>query len=182
MIRDTILTQLARYQNHFPDESGVTVEMIDFIRENPDCFKRELLKGHVTGSAWIVDTERTHALLIHHVKLDKWLQPGGHCDGDPDVIGVALKEVLEETGLTVTPLSEEIFDVDIHPIPERKGIPGHLHYDIRYLVSAPRTTDDLPVNHEVNEIRWIPFDQLPAYSTDASLLRMLEKSKKEDRN
>src|SRR5437773_8684321 len=110
-----------------------------FVEANVDCFERSLQIGHITGSAWIVDRDRTHALLTRHRKLNKWLQLGGHADGDPDILRVALREAREESNLdAIRPVSEAIFDVDIHLIPERAGEPEHLHYDVRFLLEADR--------------------------------------------
>jgi 8-oxo-dGTP pyrophosphatase MutT (NUDIX family) len=86
-------------------------------------------------------------LLIHHRKLNKWLQPGGHCDGDTDTLAVAIKEVEEETGVVIKPNDQVIIDLDIHRIPERKGIPAHDHYDVRYLLEADSSLPLLQ-NHE----------------------------------
>src|SRR5215510_11521790 len=98
----------------------MTAALRQFVAANPNCFERSLQIGHVTGSAWIVDLDRTHALLTHHRKLNKWLQLGGHADGDPDILRVALREAREESNLdAIRPVSENIFDVDIHVIPAR---------------------------------------------------------------
>ena len=116
-----------------------------FVEQNEMCFERSLDIGHITGSAWVLDFHRTHTLLTHHAKLDKWLQLGGHSDGDPDTLEVALREVREESGLVeVRPISEAIFDVDAHLIPARGAEPEHIHYDIRFLAEADR---EAPILH-----------------------------------
>jgi 8-oxo-dGTP pyrophosphatase MutT (NUDIX family) len=130
-MRKPLLYLLRSYSSRFPAEAAATSKLIDFVEENEHCFERPLRKGHVTASAWVVNHDQSAVLLIHHIKLDKWLQPGGHCDGDPDTLHVAKKECIEETGLEAEPVSTEIFDIDIHEIPERKDIPAHLHYDSR---------------------------------------------------
>ncbi len=151
-------------------------DTIEFIENHPDCFERTLQDGHVTGSAWIINPGRTHVLLIHHVKLNKWLQTAtGHCDGDADVLNVAMKEVLEETGLSVRPVRTAIFDIDNHPIPPRGNIPGHIHYDIRFLVTAEKDAEEMPGNHEVNSIRWIKLEEVYQYNNEDSIMRMVGK-------
>lgn len=148
-----------------------------FVEEQEECFERSLQIGHVTGSAWVVDRERTHALLTHHAKLGKWLQMGGHCDGDPDVLRVALREVEEESGLTeVTPLlGGAIFDVDAHEIPARGAEAAHIHHDIRFLVEADRGAR-LRISDESHDLRWVVFEEIPRLNTDESVLRMLRKT------
>jgi 8-oxo-dGTP pyrophosphatase MutT (NUDIX family) len=176
MTSQSILTLL---NNHHPAderERHMTTVAIDFIRSNPDCFERSLLKGHVTGSAWIVNPERTHILLIHHVKLNKWFQPGGHCDGDADVLSVAMKEANEETGLDVTPVSREIFDIDNHTILQKGDIPKHWHYDIRFLMEAKKEQEILPNNHETISVRWIELERVAQFNATESILRMLRKT------
>ena len=108
-----------------------------FVEDNDDCFERSHRSGHITGSAWIVDLKREKVLLTHHHRLDKWMQLGGHADGDPDVLRVALREAREESGVEeIRALSESIFDVDVHEIPPRGDEPAHLHYDVRFLFEA----------------------------------------------
>ena len=166
----------------------MTQATIDFVSQHPDCFDRALLIGHITGSAWIVSPDRQQTLLIHHRKLDRWLQPGGHADGDPDVAAVALREAQEETGLTTLALialpgnntgseisqTVPIFDVDIHPIPARNEVPEHLHYDIRFLVEAD-PAEPLGFSHEINNIRWFPVETVFNYTDSESILRLIRK-------
>lgn len=145
---------------------------IAFLQANPvNWFSRENLTGHVTASAWVLNETKTHVLLTHHKKLSRWLQLGGHCD-DSDVFMNALREVQEESGLNPA-MSSRIFDVDVHSIPEHKGIPEHLHIDIRYQAIAggqPQTSD------ESHDVQWVPLAELERYTTAHSLLRMRDKS------
>ena len=148
-----------------------------FVEEQSDCFERSLLVGHVTGSAWVLDEERECALLIHHAKLDKWLQPGGHCDGDVNVLRVAAREVEEEAGLAaiVPLLSGTIFDVDAHDIPARKNEPAHVHYDIRYVFEASRSAP-LRISAESKDLRWVALGRIAELNTDESVMRMVTKT------
>lgn len=171
-----ILELLKQYKTTDDVENKMQADMIRFVEEHPDCFERSLLKGHVTGSAWIVNTSGTEVLLIHHVKLDKWMQPGGHCDGDANVLNVAGKEAWEETGLTVEPVLSAIFDIDNHLIPLRREVPAHIHYDIRFLFRAEKEADELPGNNEVNSIRWVRLEDTDQYNATESVMRMVRKT------
>lgn len=145
----------------------------------PNCFERSLLHAHFTGSAWVVDLDHKKALLTHHAKLNRWLQLGGHADGDSNMPRVAAKELCEESGRNDFELtSEEIFDIDIHIIPAKRDVPEHEHYDVRYLFLGDSTLP-LQKNHESNELAWVDFEAL-ADKVDAndSIMRMLNKTLK----
>lgn len=167
-------------ENHSPtDENELKMrnETIEFVKTKEDCFKRELLIGHVTGSAWIVNDARTHVLMMHHRKLNQWFQPGGHCDGDPDVLNVALKEANEETGLeNLKVVNGEIYDVDVHQIPERKGVPAHYHYDVRFLIEADMN-EQLIVTEESNDLAWVSLEKIAEHNDSESIMRMVRKMK-----
>ncbi|MES2520026.1 MAG: NUDIX hydrolase [Bacteroidota bacterium] len=176
MHRNSLLQLLKNHQPSRSQEIQFKEQMITFVTENLDCFERSLLIGHVTGSAWIVDKSRQFTLLTHHRKLDKWFQTGGHCDGDSDVLNVAIKEAEEETGLNhVHVISPNIFDIDIHEIPERKGIPTHLHYDVRFLLEADMN-EQLSVSSESTDLAWVAISEVHKLNNSQSIMRMVEKS------
>jgi 8-oxo-dGTP pyrophosphatase MutT (NUDIX family) len=166
---------LESYSSSFKEEQAFRNQFIELL-QHPDAFQRTHLPGHITGSAWIVDESKQKALLIHHAKLNRWLQPGGHADGDENVLRVALREAEEETGVKeYTILSDGIFDLDIHPIPNRKDFPAHLHYDIRYLVQA-NVVDELILSDESFDVAWIDLNELPSLTeNNSSINRMVEK-------
>jgi 8-oxo-dGTP pyrophosphatase MutT (NUDIX family) len=140
-------------------------QFIDFIRENPGCCERTLLSGHLTGSAWLVSNDGRRALLMHHRKLNRWLQPGGHADGNADLAQVALREAEEETGLMNLYVEPEIYDLDRHSIPTRGDEPEHWHYDFRFVVRATKD-EHFVQNEESLALAW--FD-IQALATDGEL-------------
>lgn len=175
--RARLLSLLDRYRPADPRERAMRDLAHRFVAENPRCFERSFRVGHVTGSAWIVDPKRERALLTHHRKLSKWLQLGGHADGEPDILEVALREAQEESGLIgIRPVSEEIFDVDVHLIPRFRDEPEHLHYDIRFLLEAD-DAQPLQVSGESRRLLWLDFDSIPSLTGEESVLRMLRKSR-----
>jgi 8-oxo-dGTP pyrophosphatase MutT (NUDIX family) len=174
MHRNRLLRLLDEYAFRYPEESATARTFVAFVEDHERCFERDLWAGHVTGSAWLVNRAGTHVLLTHHRKLGRWLQLGGHSDGDPDTLGVSIREAEEESGLQVTALSEEIFDIDIHEIPARRADPAHFHFDVRF---ALRTAggDQFAVSDESLDLAWVPIDQLDSYTDERSVRRMAEK-------
>ncbi len=170
-----ILTQLKSYCTSDAKEALMVAKTITFIEQNEDCLERSNSLGHLTGSAWILDKTRTFALLTHHQKLDKWLQLGGHADGNEAVLCVALKEAKEEAGLkSVQLIRQHIFDVDVHIIPEYKGVLEHKHYDIRYLLEADMS-EPLTVSSESKTLAWLPINEVEKINADESVMRMVRK-------
>lgn len=156
------------------EESAMRDKMILFLDSHVDCLWRTELSGHFTASAWVVDATQQNVLLIDHRKLSKWLQPGGHSDGDPDLLSVAQREVLEETGLNTKALTSDIFDLDVHSIPARGNEPMHLHYDVRFLLT-PENGAVLQINSEVRSARWVPLQEVHLVNSERSILRMVDK-------
>ena len=175
MGREEIIQQLRVYQSRWKNESETAERFIDFVSTHPDCFERGLKSGHVTGSAWLVDRAGKRVLLTHHKKLNMWVQLGGHADGDPDVFRVARREALEESGLEgVVPVSDRIFDIDVHQIPARGDEPEHLHWDLRYAFRAAGN-DAYRVSEESHDLAWIEIRSLESVTQEESMLRMARK-------
>ena len=173
MHRKKLLTLLNRYADRFPDED--TSRFRHFVERQPRCFERDCWDdGHVTGSAAVLDRAGTSMLMTHHAKLGRWLQLGGHADGDTDPLAVACREATEESGLAVVPIHAEILDLDIHAIPARRADPAHFHYDVRFLLQVERPGSPR-MTHESLALRWVPLDDVAAVTTEGSILRMVAK-------
>lgn len=176
MHRQFILKLLNRYPVTGPEDRLQLARVRDFVLDHPLCFERTYPPGHLTGSAWIVSPDRKQTLLTLHAKINKWLQPGGHADGDPDIFAVARREAFEETGLSrIRPLSTEIFDIDVHLIPARPGQAEHFHYDIRFIFEAD-PAEPLTISRESKELAWTPLAAIEALGVGRSLVRMVEKT------
>jgi 8-oxo-dGTP pyrophosphatase MutT (NUDIX family) len=177
MNRHTLLSQLNNYQPSAPEEQAYKKRMISFLQAYPDCFKRTLEIGHFTASAWLLNKDHSQALLMHHRKLDMWVQLGGHCDGNENILEVALKEAQEESGIDdIEAVSTDIFDIDIHLIPANSKEKEHYHYDVRFLLHVTGNQDIIQ-NHESKALRWFSKDQdLP--TKERSVIRMAEKWKR----
>ncbi len=159
-------------------EAASLARIIAFVERTPAPFDRATLEGHITGSAVVMSGDGTRFFVLHHRKLDRWLQPGGHSDAEDDsTLATALREAREETGLTdLKPgNSGQILDVDAHDIPAHGAEPAHVHYDIRYLLmtSGAATTYNMV---EAAGARWITLDEIDGLDVDASLARALHKA------
>ena len=176
MHRNLLRQLLASYPITYPDDRIHRDQVEKFVENYPQCFERSLSVGHITGSAWVVSPDRTRILLTHHKKLNRWLQLGGHADGNPDVFAVALREAKEESGLkNIRPLSRQIFDIDAHPIPATPTEARHHHYDIRFIFEA-EPAETLIISSESKDLAWVETTALPRLGVDQSVLRMAQKA------
>jgi 8-oxo-dGTP pyrophosphatase MutT (NUDIX family) len=165
---------LRRHAHAFPGEPAAGAFM-RFLASDRRVFERDHAPGHFTGSAWLVSNDGERVLLTRHRKLQRWLQLGGHADGDHDLVRVALREAEEESGLRDLAIEPEIFDLDCHRIPARGIEPDHLHYDVRYVVRATGS-EAFVVSGESLELAWRPIRAIaqdPA--SDESLRRMAQR-------
>lgn len=166
---------LEAYRGRWPGEAAVVSSFLALLGDPLDPFARGRLAGHFTASAWLVSADGTRALLTHHRKLDRWLQPGGHADGDRDLERVALKEAEEESGLRALRLQPGLFDIDRHWIPEHKGVPAHWHYDARFVVRAGED-EAFVVSDESHALAWRGVAAIADDATaDVSVRRMARK-------
>jgi 8-oxo-dGTP pyrophosphatase MutT (NUDIX family) len=175
--RSSLIKAIQAYKTSYREEIAFVEKFIGLLN-HPRSFQRDHLPGHITGSAWIIDPQKEFVLLTHHAKLNRWLQPGGHADGDEDIIRVASREADEETGLkSLSLLSDKIFDLDIHTIPARKDFSEHLHFDIRLLFQASMD-EPLILTEESHELKWFPVTAIQTISANnQSMMRMAEKVK-----
>ena len=181
MHRRPLLKMLKRYAERYSDEADVADRIERLVISRADCFERTCRPGHITGSAWVLSHDRRSCLLVHHAKLNRWLQPGGHADGQTNVAEVARREAQEETGLVDLELIAEPLDIDVHLIPPRLDRDGnqiedaHEHHDIRFLlVAAPG--QKLVLSDESHELRWFSHEEVLEVTDEESVLRMLRKA------
>jgi len=169
---------LKTYIQKYPYEVNA-IKMLNFFDNHDDCFEKDNLPGHFTGSAWVISPDKNKILMTHHKKLNMWLQLGGHADGEKDLKSVAIKEAKEESGFNnFSILSEEIFDLDIHKIEPMSENPEHLHYDVRFLLEADPKKQNIIISEESHDVKWIHLDDVLEYNSEASISRMVEKTKK----
>ena len=159
------------YSPRDPQQAEARERMLAFVDEHPDALLRTCLEGHLTASALVIDARGERGLLTLHRKLARWLQVGGHCDGDANLAGVALREALEESGLVELAIDPTPVDLDVHRIPARPGEPEHWHLDTRFLIRAC-ADEQLRVSAESKELRWFAPEKLATIETDDSVRRL----------
>lgn len=165
-------SQLADFAAAHPAERETVALFETFRASHADVFERHHPPGHFTASCWLVSGDGERLLMTHHRKLGRWLQLGGHADGDPDLAATALREGEEESGLAGLRLEPGIFDLDRHCIPARGDDPAHWHYDVRYVIHAG-PDERFAVSDESHALAWRDIASMPADETlDPSIRRM----------
>ena len=180
MTRD-LIASLGRHRPSDAHEAADLARILDFARRHANPFDRGIAEGHLTGSALVLSATEDLVLLLHHRKLHRWLQPGGHADpGETTGEAVALREALEETGIEGLALHAEAprpLDVDVHAIPARGSEPAHEHLDLRYLVIAPSSAALTLKADESTDLRWFGWSELDGLGLDPGLRRAFAKAR-----
>ncbi len=177
----TLSALLAAHQAADDQERADLRSMQAFAASLPEPFARTQWPAHFTGSAVVVDPAGARVVLVHHGKLNRWLQPGGHAEpGDESILHTALREAREETGLEVTfhHHAPRPLDVDVHVIPARKTEPEHRHLDVRVLVVA---ANPAALAHDPNEshgAQWLSWAEALALADEPALRRLLAKAQR----
>ncbi|MCD5488209.1 NUDIX hydrolase [Lactobacillus delbrueckii] len=167
----TLLTDLKNYQPFNEQEAADVKEMIYRLETGEEVFLRSNLAEHFTASAWVVNPARDKALMAYHRIYDSWAWLGGHADGDQDLLHVALKEVAEESGVKATPVTDQIYSVEILTVDghEKKGkyVPSHLHLNVTYLLEADDSLPIRPKEDENKAVAWFGLDEVLEKSTES---------------
>jgi 8-oxo-dGTP pyrophosphatase MutT (NUDIX family) len=156
-----------------PSHEANRRQILDFAAAHPDALHRSCEEGHLTGSAAVVDPASRQVLLLLHTKVRRWLQPGGHADGDGNLARVALREAEEETGIAGLRVLVPAIDLDVHVFHHAAGTePDHLHLDVRHLVVAPPGAEP-DGNEESTALRWVDEEDLTALAVDPGTVRLV---------
>lgn len=175
MIIETLENALRKYAALEQPAADTAALFREFLYSCGNVFVRSHPAGHFTGSAWLVSADGERVLLTHHRKLGRWLQLGGHADGNTDLASVALREAEEESGLIDLVVEQDIFDLDSHRIPAHGDEPEHWHYDVRYVVRA-NSSEEFAISEESLALAWRSISDIAGdASADASLRRMARK-------
>lgn len=182
--KDQLLAILKQFKTDDEQERKDVVAIRQFIERHDNIFVRECLSGHMTGSALVVNPDTRQILLHNHVKLNKWLQFGGHADGETDMRKVAMKEAEEESGLTDLVFADSDsgdklpVDIEVQTIPEKNGVSEHKHLDFRYVIYTRATEVSKPEKHESQDLKFFGFEEVDSLRDrlDPALIRLILKA------
>jgi 8-oxo-dGTP pyrophosphatase MutT (NUDIX family) len=135
--------------------------------------RSEYYPGHFTCTGLVLHPDRSSVLLVHHARLERWLLPGGHIeDEDPSLPHAAAREVVEETGVRVDAGEARLVNVDVHPIPPKKGEPLHLHHDL--IFAFPARSTETACSEESRAVTWCGLDEADRYELPLPIRRALQ--------
>lgn len=145
-----------------------------------DVLTRDNKIAHMTSSAFVVNKAKDKVLMIHHNIYNSWAWTGGHADGEEDLLAVALREVVEETGVkNISPITYDIFSLDILPVlghmKRGKYVSAHLHLSVAYLAVADENEALVVKADENSGVKWIPIDKVNAYSNEPHMQKVYQK-------
>jgi 8-oxo-dGTP pyrophosphatase MutT (NUDIX family) len=176
--RNNLIEELNDYSSASAEEQKFIPQFLELLKSDRCFYRDHFDDGHVTGSALLLNQIGDKILMNYHKSLNRWLCFGGHCDGDEDVFNVAIRETMEESGLTVfKPLSPNFIDLDIHEIPAnpKREEPKHFHYDVRYVMQMTDEQTHM-ISDESVALKWVGFDEaLNLIDKDDSLHRAIHK-------
>lgn len=173
--------EIAAYRPHGEREEADKALILSVIERFPDTvLTRECLAAHITASGFIVNEARDKTLMAWHNIYRSWAWTGGHADGAPDLLAVALREAKEETGIRrVSPLSRELASLDVLTVQGhvKRGryVPAHLHLSAAYLLAAPENQPLAVKSDENSGVRWIPLDEIERYSSEPAMYPVYRK-------
>lgn len=185
-LKEEILNLLQIYNNVFPEEKEGVASFTAYLQRNEGnaLYTRKNFDGHITTSAFVVDAASAEILLLKHKSLNRWLQPGGHTEGDVSFMASALREAMEETGMTESDLSpyyieegsDVPFDIDSHHIPAnlKKEEDAHYHHDLRYLFLYTGDRNHSYNEEEATGMQWVSFDSLKTDETFGAVIAKIE--------
>ena len=160
----TLKETIVNYKPCDEQEERDKEQMLTFISNFDDVLTRNNVLGHFSASAFVINKEKSKMAAVYHIICDGWTYPGGHADGEEDLLSVAVREVEEETGLKANVLSEEPILISTNPVNPHvkrgKFVSSHLHFDVLYLMEAD---ENIPLEYRHDEskgVKWISFDEI----------------------
>jgi 8-oxo-dGTP pyrophosphatase MutT (NUDIX family) len=172
-LRESAIEILTDWQAPDPAQDSLRHAVLAFVHGRPDSCRRECVAGHVTASALVLDDSGAQVLLTLHPRLGRWVQLGGHCEDDDDIVAAALREAIEESGVADLRIVPELVAVHVHPVACSLGVPTR-HLDLQFVAHAPAGAQ-IAVSDESVDLRWWPANALPS-GTDHALAYLVARA------
>jgi 8-oxo-dGTP pyrophosphatase MutT (NUDIX family) len=175
-VYESAIAMLTDWHTHDPDQDSMRHAVLAFLDARPDGCQRACVPGHITASALVVDATGENVLLTLHPRFGRWLQLGGHCeDTDSDIVGAALREATEESGIAGLHLDPNLAAIHVHPVTCSLGVPTR-HLDLQFIAVAAAGAE-IAISDESLDLRWWPMDDLPE-GVDAGLIRLVDAARR----
>ncbi len=175
-----IKKQISEYIPYNDQEKKDKQLILKFIDKFDNVLTRENIFGHFSSSAFVVNEDKTKVLMIYHKIYDSWAWPGGHADGESDFLGVAIREVMEETGIkNVEPLYKDIYSLEVLSvnghIKREEYISTHFHINTTFLLEANETEKLVIKEDENSGVKWVDIDEMVSMSTEPNMKIIYQK-------
>ena len=187
---DSLKENLEEFEPYNEQEEVDKKIILDYINNFDDTLTRQNKYGHFTSSAFVLNKERTKILMVYHKLYNSWAWPGGHSDGDSNLLNVAMKEAKEETGIkNVIPIFKNIYSIEIISVngheKSEKYISSHVHLNVTYLLEADENEKIHIKEDENSGVKWVPIDNVldltsETWVRDRVYAKIIEKMKKDD--
>ncbi len=187
---DSLKENLEEFEPYNEQEEVDKKIILDYINNFDDTLTRQNKYGHFTSSAFVLNKERTKILMVYHKIYNSWAWPGGHSDGDSNLLNVAMKEAKEETGIkNVIPIFKNIYSIEIISVngheKSEKYISSHVHLNVTYLLEADENEKIHIKEDENSGVKWVPIDNVldltsETWVRDRVYAKIIEKMKKGD--
>ncbi len=166
-----LLKKIVEKTNNFPN-TNIKQDFLDFLEQDESQTTNNTI-GHFTGSCWILNSDSSKTLLTHHKKLNIWIPTGGHLEENESPLDASIRESFEETGLKLELLDDKPIYLDIHNIPQYKGILKHKHFDFTYLFRYIGNEDYI-ISSESHDLKWIKLENISNYTSEKNILDMVK--------
>ena len=186
---DNLKKEIQKFKPYNEQEQVEKNIMLKYLNDFDDTLTRQNEYGHFTSSAFVLNKERTKILMVYHNIFKSWAWPGGHSDGDSDLLYVAMKEAKEETGIQhVKPILEDIYSLEIININghEKRGkyVGSHVHLNVTYLLETDESENIRIKEDENSGVKWVPIDKIVEMSSEPWVRarvysKIIEKMKKD---
>lgn len=172
-LRDSVISVLTEWQAPDDAQDSLRQAVLGFVLARDDACRRACEPGHITASTLVLDDSGSRVLLTLHPRLQRWVQLGGHCEDDVDILAAALREATEESGIADLRISPNLAAIHVHALTCSLGLPTR-HLDLQFVAHAPAGAR-IVRSDESDDLQWWPADALPE-GTDYALQYLVSRA------